>query len=100
MDSCYLDITRSQLADKRIDFVTRHQEIAGDGGFAVPGWLEADAIGTAERAAYFHPAFHNGITSRHTELIDATVCGAFDADDRIELYRIQIDCRWRIWIGR
>jgi hypothetical protein len=41
-----------------------------------------------------HAAFTDRITARYGELVDAAIVLALDADDLVELRRVEID-RWR-----
>lgn len=40
----YLNVAGTQRSDQRIDLVTRHQKVAGDGCLAAAGRLEVDGV--------------------------------------------------------
>ena len=95
----HLDPVRALRLDHGIDLFFGEHEVAGDGGLAAAGGLEADCGGHAQRAGrhQLHSALGDRIAARHAELIDAAVGLPLHADDLIELGGVEIDRGLRGW---
>src|SRR5215207_6273665 len=93
----YLDPVASQRPDNGIDLVGRQNEVAGNRRLAAAGGLETDRLGDPHRAdrGELHAAFADRIAARYGELVDAAIVLALDADDLVELRRVEIDRRRR-----
>src|SRR5262249_27115116 len=91
----HLDAVRPQRLDYGIDLIAGENEVASDGGFAAAGRLEVDRDrnphGTDRRE--LHAAFADGIASRYVEGVNAAIVLTLDADDLVELSRVEIDRR-------
>src|SRR5262249_11032286 len=82
-----LDAVRAPRLDHWIDLVSRQHEVAGDGGLAAAGGLEADRRGHARGpgGSKLRSALVHRVAPRHAELIHAAIGLTLDADDLIEL---------------
>src|SRR5215471_15907806 len=87
VDRRHLDAIRAQRVDHWIDLVCGQHEVAGDGGLAAAGGLEADPSGHARGpgGGKLRSALAHRIAPRHAELIDAAGGLTLNADDLIEL---------------
>jgi hypothetical protein len=97
VDRRHLDAVLPQRLDHRVHLFPCQHEVAGDGGLAAAGRLEADGRchtgGSGGRE--LHSVLGDRIAARHRELIDAAIGLPLDADDLIELGGVEIDRRRR-----
>src|SRR5713101_8731387 len=93
VDRRHVDAVRPQRLDHWIHFIAGKNKISGDGCLAVTGRLETDSIRHAQRSdrTYLHSILGHRIAARHPKLIDAAVRLPLDANDLIELRRVEID---------
>ena len=91
----HFDAVRPQRQDDRVDLVAGQHEIARDGGLPAAGRLEIDANRHAHRTdgRQRHAVLRDRVASLDIKLVDAAVSLAFDADDLVELRRVEIDGR-------
>src|SRR5206468_5989283 len=91
----HLDAVGPQGIDHWIDLVSSEDEVTGDRCLAATGGLEVDGLRDPHRTdrREFHAAFADGIAARHSELVDAAIVLTLDANDLVELRRVEVDCR-------